>query len=132
MSSGQQTTLQPTIYIHLPQNRMFHMLLDINSTSILINCQQFICKDFEFISEKNALVFKFNSQQKASDVVCNYCGSSDLEVHDNNTTFLKDIPIWCGIGQTIAIRYQRFKCKCCNKVFSEDMVFTNIDGAVIA
>lgn len=99
------------------------MFLDINSTSILINCQQFICKDFEFISEKNALVFKFNSQQKASDVVCNYCGSSDLEVHDNNTTFLKDIPIWCGINQTIAVRYQRFKCKCCNKVFSEDIGF---------
>ena len=92
------------------------MLLDINSTSILINCQQFICKDFEFISEKNALVFKFNSQQKASDVVCNYCGSSDLEVHDNNTTFLKDIPIWCGINQTIAVRRQMLHLTCMNYI----------------
>ena len=99
------------------------MLLDLNSTSIFITCQQFICKDYEFISEKNSLVFKFNSQQKASDMVCNYCGSSELEVHDNNTTFLKDIPIWCGISQTIAVRYQRFKCKCCNKVFSENIDF---------
>ena len=99
------------------------MLLDINNTQINITCQQYNCSEFEFNKENTNVVLKFNSTQSCKDIFCNYCGSQDLEIHDNNTTYLKDYPIWFNVIQTVAVKYHRYKCRCCNRVFSEDIGF---------
>lgn len=99
------------------------MLLDINSTQINITCQQYNCSEFEFNEENASVVFKYKGMQKCEDIFCTYCGSRELEIHDNNTTYLKDCPIWVDAVQTVAVNYHRYKCRCCNRVFSEDIGF---------
>ncbi len=99
------------------------MLLDINNTQINITCQQYNCSEFEFNEENASVVFKYKSMQKCEDIFCTYCGSRELEIHDNNTTYLKDCPIWVDAVQTVAVNYHRYKCRCCNRVFSEDIGF---------
>ena len=99
------------------------MLLDINNTQFSITCQQYNCSEFEFNKENTSVILKFKSTQKCEDIFCIYCGSQNLEIHDNNTTYLKDYPIWVNVIQTVAVKYHRYKCRCCNRVFSEDISF---------
>ncbi|MCQ2483552.1 MAG: hypothetical protein MJ153_08715 [Clostridia bacterium] len=35
------------------------------------------------------------------------CGNQELEIHDNNTTYLKDCPIWVDAVQTVAVNYHK-------------------------
>ena len=106
------------------------MLLNKNNTKICLNCQQFECTEYRFSENDRTLTLDFYSKQRPSEVYCNYCGSSSIEVHDNNTTLLKDLPIWVGIKQVISVWYHRYKCRDCNRVFSEDIGFKEPDTRV--
>ena len=106
------------------------MLLDRNNTKIRFTCQQFECTEFRFIDKDRALVFDFRSRLKTEDVTCKYCGSSSVEVHDNSTVYLKDIPLWVGIKQFVSVWIHRYKCKECKRVFSEEIGFKDPDARV--
>ena len=106
------------------------MLLNKNNTKICLTCQQFECTEYRFSENDRVLTLDFYSKQRPSEVYCNYCGSSSIEVHDNNTTLLKDLPIWTGIKQVISVWYHRYKCRECNRVFSEDIGFKEPDTRV--
>lgn len=106
------------------------MLLDRNNTKIRFTCQQFECTEFRFIDKERALVFDFRSRLKTEDVTCKHCGSSSVEVHDNSTVYLKDIPLWVGIKQFVSVWIHRYKCKECKRVFSEEIGFKDPDARV--
>lgn len=106
------------------------MLLNKNNTKICLSCQQFNCTEYEYNEAKRELTLSFHSKQRPDEVFCRYCGSDSIEVHDNNTTILKDLPIWIGIKQFIAVWYHRYKCRDCNRVFSEDIGFKDPDARV--
>ena len=99
------------------------MLLDTNNTSIQLTFQQYVCTSFRFEKENTELWLDFKSHQAAETVFCQYCGESNVEVHDNYETTLKDIPIFPSIRQYIKVWYHKYKCRCCNRVFSEDICF---------
>ena len=106
------------------------MLLDLNNTQIQITCQQYICKEFSLDSKNNEVRFKFLSQQKTGKVCCKYCGSNTIEVHDNYTTELLDMPVWCGTRQFVSVTYHKYKCLSCEKVFNEDIGFKDPDARI--
>ena len=106
------------------------MLLNKNNTKICLTCQQFECTEYRFDKNDKVLVLDFYSKQHPDEVICNYCGSNSIEVHDNNTTLLKDLPIWAGIKQKLSVWYHRYKCRECNRVFSEDIGFKDPDARV--
>lgn len=106
------------------------MLLDFNNTQIKITCQQYICTEFRFDNNCSELWMDFKSQQDTKDVCCEYCGNNDVEIHDNYTTKLTDMPIWSGIRQFLTVTYHKYKCRHCNKVFNEDICFKDPDARV--
>ena len=106
------------------------MLLDRNNTRICLACQQYECTEYRFDENNKVLILDFNSKQRPDKVICNYCGSSCIEIHDNNTTLLKDLPIWPGVKQVLSVWYHRYKCRECNRVFSEDIGFREPDTRV--
>lgn len=106
------------------------MLLDFNNTQIKITCQQYICTEFRFENNSTELWMDFKSQQDTKDVCCEYCGNNDVEIHDNYTTKLTDMPIWSGIRQFLTVTYHKYKCRHCNKVFNEDICFKDPDARV--
>lgn len=53
-----------------------------------------------------------------------------MEIHDNYTTKLTDMPIWSGIRQFLTVTYHKYKCRHCNKVFNEDICFKDPDARV--
>lgn len=106
------------------------MLLDLNNTKIQITCQQYICTDFRFENDNNTLWLDFYSQQNTKDVCCLYCGHGSVEVHDNYTTKLTDMPIWSGTKQFLTVKYHKYKCCKCSRVFNEDIGFKDPDARV--
>ena len=106
------------------------MLLDTNNTRIHLTFQQYVCTSFRFEKEETELWLDFSSHQVTEDVYCQYCGERNVEVHDNYETVLKDVPIFASIRQYIKVRYHKYKCRCCNRVFSEDICFKDPDSRV--
>ena len=110
--------------------RIKNMLLDRNNTKIRLTCQQYECTEFKFSDNDSSLILEFRSKMKTEDVLCTYCGNDSVEVHYNNTAFLKDLPLWVGVKQFVSVWYHRYKCKKCQRVFSEDIVFKDPDARV--
>ena len=106
------------------------MLLDINNTKIQLVFQQFVCNKFRFEKEETELWLEFSSQQNTENVCCQYCGEQNVEVHDNYVTTLKDMPVFVPMRQYVTVRYHKYKCRCCNKVFAEDIGFKDQDARV--
>lgn len=106
------------------------MLLAHNNTKIQIACQQYICNEFELNSFKTVIKFVFRSQNNTEKVCCKYCGNNEVEVHDNYTTELIDMPIWVGIRQFISVTFHKYKCLSCGKVFNEDICFKDPDARI--
>ena len=99
------------------------MLLDTNNTKIQLVFQQYVCKNYRLENNDRELWLDFRSEQKAQGVFCMYCGKDTVEVHDNYTTKLIDMPIWPGVKQLLTVTYHKYKCRYCNKVFNEDICF---------
>ena len=96
------------------------MLLAHNNISIELKCQQFVCKVIEFKEDFGYVEIPFESQQDTKEVCCPECYNS-VEIYDNYTTFLKDMPIWQGKEQYVSARIHRYRCPRCGKTFSEDV-----------
>lgn len=106
------------------------MLLDTNNTRIQLVFQQYVCRNFRFENNGKELWLDFNSKQETKDVYCKYCGNNDVEVHDNYTTKITDMPVWPGVRQLIRVTYHKYKCRCCNKVFNEDISFKDPNARI--
>ena len=106
------------------------MLPDINNTKIQLIFQQYVCKKFRFENNDKELWLDFKSEQETKEVFCIYCGKRTVEVHDNYTTKLIDMPIWPGVKQFLSVTYHKYKCQCCHKVFNEDICFKDPNARV--
>lgn len=106
------------------------MLLDTNNTRIQLTFQQYVCTNFRFEKDNSELWLDFKSHQATEEVCCQYCGAQNIEIHDNYETILKDTPIFPSVRQYVKVRYYKYKCRCCNRVFSEDICFKDPDSRV--
>ena len=106
------------------------MLLDTNNTKIQLAFQQYVCTNFRLENKETELWLDFNSRQITENVCCQYCGERKVEVHDNRITVLKDIPVFTSIRQCVTVRYHKYKCRCCSRVFAEDICFKDPDARV--
>ena len=95
-------------------------MLDNYITADLFDCQQFALKSIDFNEEKSSVLLTYSSQEKAAMVRCPDCGgrvyAQSLDTYD-----LKDMPVFCGITQTVRAEIHRYQCKSCEKVFTEDL-----------
>jgi transposase len=106
------------------------MLLNTNNTQINIKCQQYSCSRFRFEKDNTELWLEFQSTQETTEVCCQYCGERSVDIHDNYTTTLIDMPIWTDIRQYITVTYHKYKCRSCSRVFNEDICFKDPDARV--
>ena len=63
----------------------------------------------------------FRSNQDSRDVICPFCGGR-VHVYDRTSTTLKDMPLWFGVPLTLEVEHHRYRCTCCNKSFSEELL----------
>ena len=73
------------------------MLLDLNNTKINIKCQQYSCSKFRYEKNNTELWLDFCSTQETAKVCCQYCGERTVDIRDNYTTTLIDMPLWADI-----------------------------------
>ena len=106
------------------------MLLDHNNTKIQITCQQYECTNYELDETKKEIWLDFHSRQTTENVRCMYCGADNVEIHDNSTTVLKDMPVFYGFRQFVRVRRHKYKCRFCRKVFSEEICFKETNTRV--
>ena len=106
------------------------MLLDLNNTKINIKCQQYSCSKFRFEKNNTELWLDFCSTQETAKVCCQYCGERTVDIHDNYTTTLIDMPLWADIKQYVSVTYHKYKCRSCCRVFNEDICFKDPDARV--
>ena len=106
------------------------MLLDTNNTKIREIFQQYSCTEFSFERNNNETWLNFTSLQKTENVCCQYCGAENVEVHDNYTTVLKDMPIFFQISNYASVVHHKYKCRECQRVFSEEIPFKYPDARV--
>ena len=106
------------------------MLLDTNNTKIQLACQQYVCKDFRFEKENTELWLDFISKQKTEVVCCRYCGANNVEIHDNYTTVLRDMPLFFHVANYLSVVHHKYKCRECQRVFSEEIPFKDPDARI--
>lgn len=106
------------------------MLLDLNNTKINIKCQQYSCSKFRYEKNNTELWLDFCSTQETAKVCCQYCGERTVDIHDNYTTTLIDMPLWADIKQYVSVTYHKYKCRSCCRVFNEDICFKDPDARV--
>ncbi len=99
------------------------MLLDSNNTFIHLSCQQYICEKYDIFEENNEIWLSFDSTQDTKAIECPNCHLKVSVIHDTNSTVLKDIPLYAGMHQNIAVRYHRYRCNNCGNNFTEDICF---------
>ena len=85
------------------------MLLDTNNTKIREIFQQYSCTEFSFERNNKETWLNFTSLQKTENVCCQYCGAENVEVHDNYTTVLKDMPIFFQISNYASVVHHKYK-----------------------
>ena len=95
-------------------------MLDTYITTDLFNCQQFILKSIEINEENSTALLTYSSQEKVSKVTCPDCGGR-VYLQYHSTCDMKDMPVFCGIAQTVRAEIHRYQCRACGKVFTEDL-----------
>lgn len=73
------------------------------------------------MTERNEFIIYFKSSASSQDFQCPHCGSQKVYIHDRRETYLRDFPDNPNQYQTIALRYNKFKCKECRRQFTEDI-----------
>ena len=96
------------------------MLLPHNNISINLKCQQFVCESIVFNDELGYVEIPFESKQDTKEICCPEC-CNGVEIYDNYTVMLKDMPIWQGENQYVSARVHRYRCPRCGKTFTEEI-----------
>ncbi len=84
----------------------------------ILNLPGVIVQDCQQIEE--ALVFSVAINKKTA--VCPRCGQSSHHIHQNKQRLIRDLP-WGNKEVFLKINRRRFKCKKCQKPFSESLYF---------
>ena len=100
------------------------MLFNNNSIAISFSVNQYQCNNIEIWDDENGkeekVLVELRSTFDTKFVRCPYCGGA-VRGHGEWVTILDDMPIWMGLKQEVYVRYHRYQCKECRKVFSEDI-----------
>ena len=101
------------------------MLFNGNNILISFSCQQYQCNNYEIFENNETgieeeCLARFHSTLSTEVVCCPYCGGK-VNICGEETTYLKDMPIFAGIPQGCLVNYHRYRCNECRKKFTEDV-----------
>lgn len=86
--------------------------------TIRIKCQQYESKGLFLGPDGTEAVIVFDSLQRTEDVSCPFCGGKAY-IHEQKSTYLKDMPVWHGQETGACVIHHRYRCQRCKATFAE-------------
>ena len=97
----------------MPSNSLLHFITKI------IKFEGFKVTNYHFITD-NELLIELENQARSS--ICPYCNQTTDKVHQSHYYRVRDIPL-SSWDVFLRVNRRQFRCKKCNKVFSEELSF---------
>ena len=97
----------------MPSNSLLHFITKI------IKFESFKVTNYHFITD-NELLIELENQARSS--ICPYCNQTTDKVHQSHYYRVRDIPL-SSWDVFLRVNRRQFRCKKCNKVFSEELSF---------
>ena len=97
----------------MPSNPLLHFITKV------INLNDIKVINYNFITDSEIVIELENKRKEAE---CPHCGKTTVAVHQNHWYIVRDIPL-SYYQVFLKVNRRQFKCKKCNKVFSEELSF---------
>lgn len=97
----------------MPSNSLLHFITQI------INFEGFKATNYHFITENELLI---ELENKKTITTCPHCHKTTDKVHQSHRYRVRDIPL-SSFDVFLNINRRQFRCKNCQKVFSEELNF---------
>ncbi len=97
-------------------------MLNIDDIKVEFKIQGFCSEHMGISPQRDEAVLFIKSTRSTKDVKCCVCGN-EVYLHEDTQTRLTDMPLWHETKQTVVIQQYRYRCKKCNKTFTEEIPF---------
>ncbi|MGB5772438.1 MAG: ISL3 family transposase [Crocosphaera sp.] len=97
----------------MPSNSLLHFITTV------IKFEGFKAINYHFITENELLI---ELENKATLSTCPHCQKTTDKVHQSHWYRVRDIP-WSSFDVFLMVNRRQFRCKNCQKVFSEELSF---------
>jgi transposase len=97
----------------MPSNSLLHFITKI------INFEGFKATNYHFIADNQLIV---ELENKETIATCPHCQKNTDKVHQSYRYNVRDIPV-SGWDVFLSVNRRQFRCKNCNKVFTEELNF---------